>query len=49
MTLRYAQFSPDRLGEAVGALEDFRNASARKSAQGGKIDSRRSQVLEKPG
>jgi len=33
MTLRYAHLSPDRLREAVAALEDFGNASAQKSAQ----------------
>jgi len=38
MTLRYAHLSPDRLREAVAALEDFRSASAQKSAQGGKLD-----------
>ena len=38
MTLRYAHLSPDRLREAVAALEDFRNDSAHKSAHGGKID-----------
>ena len=41
-TLRYAHLSPDRLREAVATLEDFRSASAeasaQKSAQGGKID-----------
>ena len=38
MTLRYAHLSPDRLREAVAALEDFRDVSAHKSAHGGKID-----------
>jgi hypothetical protein len=38
MTLRYAHLSPDRLREAVAALEDFRNASAHNSAHSGKID-----------
>ena len=38
MTLRYAHLSPDRLREAVAALEDFRGASAQKSAQSGKLD-----------
>jgi hypothetical protein len=30
MTLRYAHLSPDRLREAVAALEDFRNDLAHK-------------------
>jgi hypothetical protein len=34
MTLRYAHLSPDRLREAVAALEDFRSDSA----HGGRID-----------
>ena len=38
MTLRYAHLSPDRLREAVAALEDFRNGTAQKSVQGGKLD-----------
>jgi len=38
MTLRYAHLSPDRLREAVAALEDFRTVSAHKSAHGDKID-----------
>jgi len=33
MTLRYAHLSPDRLREAVAAREDFRSASAQKSAR----------------
>jgi hypothetical protein len=37
MTLRYAHLSPDRLREAVAALEDFRNNLAHKSAHSGKI------------
>jgi len=38
MTLRYAHLSPDRLREAVAALEDFRNDLAHKKAHGGKLD-----------
>ena len=38
MTLRYAHLSPDRLREAVAALEDFRGASAQKSGQSGKLN-----------
>ena len=38
MILRYADLSPDRLREAVAALEDFPSASAQKSAQSGKLD-----------
>ena len=38
LTLRYAHLSPDRLREAVAALEDFRGGSAQKSAQSGKLD-----------
>jgi integrase len=38
MTIRYAHLSPDRLREAVAALEDFRNDLAHKKAHGGKLD-----------
>jgi hypothetical protein len=38
MTLRYAHLSPDRLREAVAALEDFPNDLAHKKAHGGKLD-----------
>jgi len=37
MPLRYAHLSPDRLREAVAALEDFRNDLAHKEAHDGKL------------
>jgi site-specific recombinase XerC len=42
MTPRYAPLSPDRLREAVAALEDFRNDSAHKSPKMVRSASRRS-------
>ena len=41
MTLRYAHLSPDRLRDAVAALEVFGSTSAHSSAQSAKIDDQR--------